>query len=225
MAMRTANAENATRAWPIIEPRGLMTGYPAPGLGGGRGDGGPLAGPGGGAAGPLGGLGEGADGRLGGPGVVGGAGGGGLWVGGGGGVGGLTVGWWARVGGLAVGWFLGARGAGEGEPHGDCRAVAFLRLKAQLAAVAGDDRLDDGKAETGTGNGPLRRVRGTEEAGEKILLVRLRDPDAGIGHRHDGPSPGRVRGQLDAAALRGEFHRVGQEVHQHPGELVGVPRS
>src|ERR1017187_5692308 len=68
MAMRTANAENATRAWPIIEPRGLMTAYQAPGLGRGRGDGGLLAGPGGGAAGPLVGLGEGADGRLVGPG-------------------------------------------------------------------------------------------------------------------------------------------------------------
>src|ERR1022692_4000658 len=47
MAMRTANAENATRAWLMIEPPGLMTAYQAPGLGGGRRSGRLLAGLGG----------------------------------------------------------------------------------------------------------------------------------------------------------------------------------
>ena len=55
--------------------------------------------------------------------------------------------------------------------------------------MTGDDRLGDGQAEAGAGNGPFCRVRGPEEAFEEILLVPVRNADAGIRDAHDGPAP------------------------------------
>src|SRR5882672_9451069 len=112
---------------------------------------------------------------------------------------------------------MGAHGKRERER----RSTTHLALHPQAAAVELDELSRQREAETRA----LALARGVAHLAELLedrLLVLWRDTDPGVGHGH---LDGAIRGQrthVDPAALRREFHGVGQQIQEHLLELALV---
>jgi hypothetical protein len=88
--------------------------------------------------------------------------------------------------------------------------------------VADDDRPRNREAETDARDRALFGNRAPEEALEEALALRGGNVGAAVPHLDEDRAVPLEECQLDAAAVRGELHRVGEEVVDHLPETVCV---